>query len=59
MAPGEDKPEAVILDLLLCTLSLRAGGVVDAGFEMGNEISLRSLEAHASAHGVDRFEACC
>jgi hypothetical protein len=53
MAAGENKPEAIVLNLFILK-----GRIVDARFHMGNKISLCPIEARASAHNVYGLEAC-
>ncbi len=55
MATSEDQTEAIILDLLVI---FTEGSVADARLDVGNNISLHSIEARAPAHDVDGFEAC-
>ena len=62
MAAGEDQTKAIILDLFILDLFIldlfaSVWSIVDSRFHVGNEISLRSVETRAPAHGVDGLEA--
>lgn len=56
MAAGEDKTEAIVLDLFISSLFISAGSVVDARFHAG-KISLCRVEARAATDHVDGLEA--
>ena len=58
MAAGEDQTEAIVLDLFIRDPFISTGSVVGARFQVGNKISLRSIDTRLPAHAVNRFESC-
>ena len=57
VAAGEDETEAIVVNFFIANFLIPGGGVGDARFDMGDEITLCSIEARAPADDVDGLEA--